>query len=71
MSASIVKKYYILIVYPAYDKNVNYYQEFWKTYLINELYLNDSTMQKNENHTMQRFVSTLEVILTMQYLETS
>eukprot|EP01015_Nassula_variabilis_P019166 TRINITY_DN3205_c0_g1_i2.p1 TRINITY_DN3205_c0_g1~~TRINITY_DN3205_c0_g1_i2.p1 ORF type:complete len:216 (+),score=3.77 TRINITY_DN3205_c0_g1_i2:213-860(+) len=38
-------------VYPQYDRNVNYYQEFWRTYLHNELLISkmkDYSMETRE-----------------------
>ena len=33
----IIKLNILFIVYPKYNQAINYYQEFWKTYLMNEM----------------------------------
>jgi hypothetical protein len=37
------------LVYPKYNKTMNYYQEFWRTYLINEMMISKIKEFSQEN----------------------
>lgn len=52
---------YFIVVYPQYDKNKNYYQEFWKIYLHNEILIGEMKEQANEIKNLKSKISHTEV----------
>lgn len=54
--------YSLLVVYPQYDKNKNYYQEFWKIYLHNEIMIGEMKEHANEIKGIKGKISHTEVI---------
>ena len=51
----------ILLVYPQYDKNKNYYQEFWKIYLHNEILIGEMKEYANEIKNLKSKIAHTEV----------
>ena len=49
------------LVYPQYDKNKNYYQEFWKIYLHNEILIGEMKEYANEIKNLKSKIAHTEV----------
>ncbi|EGR30875.1 zinc c2h2 type family protein, putative [Ichthyophthirius multifiliis] len=54
-------------VYPKYNQQTNYYQEFWKTYLMNEMMISKINELSTDNQVLDSKLNELEVILKLQY----
>jgi len=48
-------------VYPKYSKGMNYYQEFWRTYLMNEMMISKIKEFSSENKLLDVKIVELEV----------
>jgi len=53
--------YLFILVYPQYDKNKNYYQEFWKIYLHNEILIGEMKEYANEIKNLKNKIAHTEV----------
>lgn len=50
---------------PKYNKNISYYEQFWKTYLINEMIIRRANELTAKNKEMNTIVSSAEVTRPM------
>jgi len=50
-------------VYPKYNKGLNYYQEFWRTYLMNEMMISKIKEFSSDNKLLDVKIVELEVNL--------